>query len=289
MNKQQFLEHITQVWYKPELVCVNSIGSDIQPQVDVDVINDFNNATLPDSELDIIRYFLVLNSINHRFWSHAADGTFLRYAHNGEVGANALTAGVYAAYKDAGSMDKVPLFTAKTFHHYFGDMPDLDERVTIINQAIVNSKDCAEILLESKSQGWSILEATAIADSMPLGYKDEALKKAQLALHMISSALLSRGQKIKTSLTCFADYQVPRTLRHLGLITYSEELARRIDSGMVIEKNSKEECAIRAATILACEELSIKTGIPSPVLDYWLWTKRNESPQPFHLTYTNAY
>ena len=53
--------------------------------------------------------------------------------------------------------------------------------------------------------------------------------------------------------------------------------------------DSKEEKAIRAATILACEELAIKTGAKPAEIDFWLWSRRNTADKPFHLTYTTAY
>lgn len=289
MNKEQFLQQLRESWFDPSIVDIGAIDKNLVPHMNLDVVSDFNNNQMPDKPIDITRFYLILNSLNHRFWSHNEDGSFVRYSHNGEVGANALSAGMLAIYRDSISMDNFQHMDADIFRKYFGNMPDLAERVTIMNQAITASKACAEILLDSKDQGWSILEAMTIADSMPLGYKDDALKKAQLALHMISSALLSKGIKIETSLTCFADYQVPKVLRHMGILNYSPELAEKIDSGQIIEKDSREEHAIRAATIIACEELSKQTGIPTPMLDYWLWTKRNESPKPFHLTYTNAY
>jgi hypothetical protein len=106
---------------------------------------------------------------------------------------------------------------------------------------------------------------------------------------MTASALKIKGYDIKTDLTCFADYQIPRVLRHLGILVYSPNIAEMVDSSKIIPKDSDEEHAIRAATILACEEICAKINVNPAVLDYWLWSKRNTAPKPFHLTYTNAY
>ena len=56
-------------------------------------------------------------------------------------------------------------------------------------------------------------------------------------------------------LTCFADYKLPQALRHLGAIEYSDHLARRVDGWVELAPGSPEEVEIRAATVVAVEEL----------------------------------
>lgn len=56
-------------------------------------------------------------------------------------------------------------------------------------------------------------------------------------------------------ITMFADYRVPQILRHMGIMVYSEELARKVDALEVIPFGSEEEIEIRAATIVAVEQL----------------------------------
>ena len=56
-------------------------------------------------------------------------------------------------------------------------------------------------------------------------------------------------------LTMFADYRVPQILRHMGILVYSEDLARRVDALEVIPFGSEYEIELRAMTIVAVEKL----------------------------------
>jgi hypothetical protein len=56
-------------------------------------------------------------------------------------------------------------------------------------------------------------------------------------------------------LTCFADYKLPQALRHLGALEYTEHLARKVDDWVELEPGSPQEVEIRAATVVAVEEL----------------------------------
>ncbi len=54
------------------------------------------------------------------------------------------------------------------------------------------------------------------------------------------------------SLPVPADYQIPKMLRHYGLISFNEELGHMVKKGVVLQEKSKEELSIRAATVKAC-------------------------------------
>jgi hypothetical protein len=80
------------------------------------------------------------------------------------------------------------------------------------------------------------------------------------------------------SLTIFADNLVPHVLRFDRVLLYDAELARRIDSGELIEPGSEEEVEIRACAVAAVERMSAELGrLGRPVsprrLDYWLWNR----------------
>lgn len=76
----------------------------------------------------------------------------------------------------------------------------------------------------------------------------------------------------------------------MGVLTYSPELSKKIDNFELIEENSKEEKALRAATILACENIAEKHNISIPALDRLLWLARNYfKDKKFHLTKTSNY
>jgi hypothetical protein len=78
-------------------------------------------------------------------------------------------------------------------------------------------------------------------------------------------------------------------LRHLGILVYSKELAAMVDGRQHIKKGSREELAIRAATIIACEMFARHHGVTAAETDWFFWLKRKEPTQPFHLTDTPEY
>jgi hypothetical protein len=86
-----------------------------------------------------------------------------------------------------------------------------------------------------------------------------------------------------------ADYQVPKMLRYFGAIQYSNLLSDMIENQVLIPKHSVFECEIRAATIVAAKKLSEILGWTSQEIDSWLWLRRKECKDPFHLTITTDY
>ena len=86
-----------------------------------------------------------------------------------------------------------------------------------------------------------------------------------------------------------ADYQVPKMLKHFHCIKYKEPLNTYVEVGELVPKGSLMECEIRAATIVVCELLKQQTGWNISDIDSWLWLKRKECNDPFHLTVTTDY
>ncbi len=98
-------------------------------------------------------------------------------------------------------------------------------------------------------------------------------------------------------LTAFADYKIPQVLRRLGILVYSERLARLVDSRVILEPGSSEEVEIRASTVCAIDSLRReleKNGrkCRAVEVDWLLWQMGQEpSPAdlPYHLTRTVYY
>jgi hypothetical protein len=86
-----------------------------------------------------------------------------------------------------------------------------------------------------------------------------------------------------------ADYQVPKILKHFGCIEYKPELEEMIYENQLIQKGSIQEIQIRAATIIVCQLLQGITGWTIGDVDSFLWTRRKEVDEPFHLTITTDY
>jgi hypothetical protein len=73
-------------------------------------------------------------------------------------------------------------------------------------------------------------------------------------------------------LTIFADNLVPHVLRCEGVLRYDQELAARIDAGVLLPAGDAER-EIRACALHACELLSKQAGVPPRVLDNRLWNR----------------
>lgn len=108
---------------------------------------------------------------------------------------------------------------------------------------------------------------------------------------MIAAVLRDTGIAVNVAdLTAFADYQVPRVLRALGVLDYSPSLADRVDHHHLLEEGGQEELSIRAATIIACEAIAAHTGGTSADIDNLLWLSQDIAGEtPFHLTETRWY
>ena len=97
-------------------------------------------------------------------------------------------------------------------------------------------------------------------------------------------------------LTVFADYVLPKGLRDLGIISYNDSLAKRIDKQKLIEAGSREELEIRAATVHAADLLIKEINkyrnndkINALHLDFKLWSESRVTKGYHHLTKTIAY
>jgi len=86
-----------------------------------------------------------------------------------------------------------------------------------------------------------------------------------------------------------ADYQVPKMLRGFNCITYDLYLDELIKHEVLIPKGSREECSIRAATVIACKKLQENTKWSISDIDGYFWLKRKEIDEPFHLSITTDY
>ena len=172
-------------------------------------------------------------------------------------------------------------------------MPGLAARVAILNQVVL-SPDLPRLASQALALGQAnaplgVAFAASLADAFPLGYADEVLKKAQLATSGLWRLVRQAGSRSSCDVTAFADYQIPNVLRVMGLLDYHPDLAASIDQGALIAANGPDERALRAAAILAVDQLAAQQGIAVADVDYWLWLNRKEPKTPFHRTRTTLY
>lgn len=249
-------------------------------------------ATRPEGAL---QFLLLMASINYRFWRLTA-GRLSRYSCMGETGARALWLAVEAAWgADEVSPDGLASRLAQRgVQGLFGDIPDADSRATILTEVLtgdIGALSTALVATILERRAVTVNDAAALAAALPMSFADPYLKKSQLALSMFAAHLRGIGQAIDTSdLTAFADYQVPRVLRAIGVLRYATGLASKVDSGIPLAPCSPEERAIRAATVLACEKIALHCKTSAADVDNLLWHAQHLAKDSmFHLTPTTWY
>jgi len=125
-------------------------------------------------------------------------------------------------------------------------------------------------------------------------------KRAQICVADLAGSFGGRGYgdfDDLDRLTAFADYKVPQVLRRLGILEYEPELARKVDTRVLIPPGGEEEVEIRAATIWGVEELRRALAdrgmaLTAVQVDWYLWElgqRRMPDEKPYHLTRTIYY
>lgn len=259
-----------------------------------------------------VPYFIAMDVLNYQFWELDAQGAFQRYSHNGAIGALAMQNSMLQHWTEALSgvagdtsvraqvEHVIAALRGRVEHEgvtfLLGDIPQAASRRELLLEVLDADKltTVAEYLIArintSAELGWG--DAQVLAYLFPKCYGDRYLKKAQLTLMFIAAEYNATGpvQRCRLNVTAAADYQLPKVLRALGVLEYSEALAARVDGHEPIAEDSTEERAIRAATVIACDALAEQFGVTMEEIDFWLWVNRNAAREArFHLTETTAY
>jgi len=302
MSQKQNILRIARREYNPALVAVNSSAIralKLEPGSATLMASGLAPAWL-DRPLEAIAYFIALNSINYRFWEKVegeGEASLRRYVFEGDKGAMGMRRAFDKVWGGSVTPDnfRAEPITADWVTRHFGDIPDPESRAEILSSIFegdtLERTAKAVYLRIVAERAVSADTAEMLHEAFPRAFSDAYMKRSQLAVSWIAGYFAEAGHPVKvTDLTVFADYQVPRTLRALGLIDYCAELADDVDSYHLLEEFSPEELAIRAATILACEELAEALGVTAAEVDNYLWLNRNlASATPFHLTETEEY
>jgi hypothetical protein len=290
---------IARGWYNPNIVRVDeSVIEGLNlPKVETGADPGMAKGKMEINFHEVISLSIALNSINYQFWGLDEKGALLRYDFEGIVGAAGMRTAFERAWRDPDSALSLarqgrPL-TEGDVRKIFGEIPNIASRVTVLNEVLCGPKldELTQSLTEEigETSAVCVYMAKNIANAFPLAYGDQVLKKAQLALSEIWVFLESKAPGHDCELTAFADYQIPNVLRAMGVLKYSDELAQKIANHEGIPYGSVEERAIRGASLLAVEKIAERAGRPVAAVDHYLWMRRKEATDPFHLTFTTAY
>ncbi|KAG7371280.1 queuosine salvage family protein [Nitzschia inconspicua] len=144
-------------------------------------------------------------------------------------------------------------------------IPNLTKRAELwkeLGDGLIREYSGSAVRFIEAAEGDASQLVERIVTSFP-GFRDEAtwhqsrlvfLKRAQILVGDIDAAL-QLNLRGMDQLTTFADYRVPQLLRHWRVLQYSSSLEERVDQKMEITSGSVEELSIRAATVVAVEEL----------------------------------
>ena len=254
------------------------------------------------------RFVLLGVSVVWRLWPPLGDEMWAV-----DVGGRLISdaPGVWTCFaREARSRDLEWLATGGLDERFFrgvGHLQDVGrrvERLRAVAAGILTDHDGSVLGMIEAVGGDAIELRDLIVATLP-GYVDRPPspagvlafdKLANLAVTMLGSRLPVDGVD---RFPVFPDYMLPRHLRHLGILVYSDELAATIDGGQLLEADSLPEMAIRWATIHAAAELRRRleeagNPVTMPQMDYWLWHEAVLGPHaqamgPHHLCITEAY
>jgi len=241
----------------------------------------------------IVEYVLVLDTLNFSFW-----GSSRGYWQLAESLRNAFAAGD-PLWEPARllELDKDGLTAV------IGEFPIPDRRVAALHElARLAEREAAGSLAGLVPP--SAPELAAFLARNLESFKDVStygelevplLKRAQIAAADLWGSDAIRFDDVD-QLTCFADYKLPQALRHLGALEYTPHLARKVDDWVELDAGSPEEVEIRAATVVAVEEIRHRLAaggrhLKSVEVDWMLWDySQGLFPvRPYHRTRTVYY
>lgn len=228
----------------------------------------------------------VLNAGLNGGYFHAVNGEVKQWEKNGS-GSQALAEwlknletthelpGIHLKTRDAAALVLAPAVKG---------LPYEDQRFVFLTDCadagfLHTLEDILEDALEGDDIRFELRHAAAIAALSPAGFGgDPFLKKAILALQLTASHIAARGEKVVCDLPIPSDYQIPRVLTWLGVISLSEGFTAKLRSGALQNVESDEVTAFRAAAIIACADIAAAAGVEDRIVDELLFTVHRPNP-----------
>ncbi len=270
-----------------------------------------------------IDFFMLENSINFMFFDPKSGEKYTTEFHGSAAsGAEGMTACLKRALEEGIPIldaDFLAHVTMDQMRHIFRgnmEMPLLNERMEIFHEvgAVLNEKYDGHFSNLARAANFRAFDGgngmvERLVRDFP-SFRDSSVdtasgqelvfnKRAQLAVGMLASRLAGSGLfdcPDVDQLTVFADYQLPRGLRTMGILRYAPELAEAVDTGTLIPRDSRMEQELRAATLVAAklleDEVNRRPGVHTDArgVDSLLWySARQSRDSRHHMTVTTAY
>jgi hypothetical protein len=233
---------------------------------------------------ELVHYELAASSINYCYWYGKST---IRPCDASSMKMYKLLDEAYDENQNRWSSRVVKDFSKKLMQHRF---PLVEQRISHLNQLLVAEDPSPMFFVGEVLKGNSDLRhlVNRMVGGFPGFSQDMFLKRVFIFFMQLYRRRSFFSSEIEI-LPVPADYQIPKMLRHKGILKYNNELSALVDGEQLLASGSQMECEIRAATIMACKELGDKSGKSMADIDYWLWVNRKSCNDPFHLTITTDY
>jgi len=242
-------------------------------------------------------YSIVLNSLNFMFWTLTPDG-MSRYHWKGEGGAH----GLKAALDEVWGKEETPVRLRaqlgagdeQAIVQALGEIPLARRRAQFLREVLADDRleqAAAELVAAAATGRLTSDDAARLASRFPMSFgQDPYLVRAQLAVMWYAGFLQEQDTEVECDITVAASYQMPRVMRSIKILKFAPELAAKIDSHTLILRESDEERAIRAATVLGAQMMARHLGVSEHAMVNVLWQNRHACGTiPYHLTITTDY
>jgi hypothetical protein len=267
---------------------------------------------------ETVSYLLVLDSLNFCFWpAHEKARWEIQLGPESLSGYLALAASLKRAIESGvpiARADFLAGMSQETLTDIFGGQGDLQlmkRRVGILRelgrvlQRTYGGEACGLVAaVEGSAVGLVRLLAAQLESFRDVaeygGQEAFFYKRAQIFVADLHGTFQGKDWgafEDMDQLTAFADYKLPQVLRHLGILQYEKELARKVDAGILLEPGGPEEVEIRSNTIWAVERLRKEMSrrgqdLRAFEIDGILWNMGQEDryrTKPYHKVRTIYY
>ena len=267
---------------------------------------------------DTVSYLLVLDSLNFCFWpAHKKARWEIQYGPESLSGYLALAASLKRAMESGVPITRADYLAGispealKNILGGRGDLQLMESRLGILRelgQVLQKAYEGEACGLVEAAEG-SAVELVQLLAKRLESFRDVAeyggqevffYKRAQIFVADLYGTFQGKDWGAfndMDQLTAFADYKLPQVLRHLGILEYEKDLARQVDTGILLEPGGLDEVEIRANTIWAVEEIRLEMGrrgqdLRAFEIDGVLWNMGQQDryrERPYHKTVTIFY